>query len=89
MFAVLLLLLCINASLEAFAVSYSPVPLYHRAERHNRFVKGATVYLFHSGTDDIKTTVHVGATLTVYRISPSCEVMPVGIIRVVSFAGET
>ncbi len=85
---VILLLLAVCAPLTAFAVSYRP-QLYHQEQRHDKFVKGDTVYMFHSGTNDVKNTIHVNDTLAVYRITPSCEVMPIGIIKVVSFVGET
>ncbi len=85
---VILLLLAVCIPLKAFAVSYPP-QLYHQEERHDKFVKGETVYMFHSGTDDVRNTIHVNDTLTVYRITPSCEIIPIGIIRVVSFIGET
>jgi len=52
-------------------------------------VKGETVYLFHSGTDDVKNTIHVHDTLAVSRITASCEVVPIGLIKVISFVGET
>jgi hypothetical protein len=84
----LLLLFAVSAAPTVFAVSY-PVQLYHKEVRHDKFVKGDIVYLFHSGTDEIKKTIHVNDTLTVYRTSPSCEVNPIGIIKVISFAGET
>ncbi len=86
--SVILLLFSLNAPSTVFAVSY-PVQLYHQEVRHDKFIKGDTVYLFHSGTDEIKKTIHVNDTLTVYRTSPSCEVTPIGIIRVISFAGVT
>lgn len=85
---VILLLAAICAPLSAFAVSY-PVQLYHREVRHDKFVEGDTVYMFHSGTEDVKKTIHVNDTLAVYRTSPSCEVTPIGIIKVISFVGET
>jgi hypothetical protein len=85
---VILLLVVISAPLAAFAVSY-PGQLYHREVRHDKFVKGDTVYMFHSGTEDVKNTIHVNDTLAVYRVSPTCEVAPVGIVKVVSFVGET
>ena len=84
----ILLLFSVSIPLTAFAVSY-PAQLYHREERHDKFVKGDTVYLFHSGTDDVKNTIHVNDTLAVYRITPSCEVVPIGLIKVISFVGET
>jgi hypothetical protein len=85
---VLLLMAAISAPLTAFAVDY-PVQLYHREARHDKFVKGDTVYMFHSGTEDVKKTIRVNETLAVYRTSPTCEVTPIGIIRVISFVGET
>ena len=85
---VILFLFAVSIPLTAFAVSY-PAQLYHREEKHDKFVKGDTVYLFHSGTDDVKKTIHVNDTLAVYRITLSCEVVPIGIVKVVSFVGET
>jgi len=85
---VILLLAAICAPLAASAVSY-PVQLYHREVRHDKFVKGDTVYMFHSGSEAVKKTIHVNDTLTVYRTSPSCEATPIGIIRVIAFVGET
>ena len=84
----LMLLFSVSAPLAASAVSY-PVQLYHREIRHDKFVKGDTVYMFHSGTEDVKNTIHVNDTLAVYRTSPLCEVTPIGIIKVISFVGET
>ncbi|MEW6714060.1 MAG: hypothetical protein AB1306_03065 [Nitrospirota bacterium] len=86
--SVILFLFGVGTPSTIFAVSF-PVQLYHKEVRHDKFVKGDTVYLFHSGTDDVKKTVHVNDTLTVYRTSPTCEVTPIGIIRVISFAEET
>lgn len=85
---VVLLVMAISVPLAAFAVSYPP-QLYHREVRHDKFVKGDIVYLFHSGTEDVKKTIHVNDTLAVYRTNPSCEVTPIGIIKVISFVGET
>ena len=89
MIIVILLLLAIGIPLAAFGVSYPPSQLYHKAERHDKFVKGDVVYLFHSGTAEVKKTIHVNDTLAVYRTTPSCEVVPIGIIKVLSFVGET
>ena len=86
--SVILFLFVVSALPTVFAVSY-PVQLYHQEVRHDKFIKGDTVYLFHSGTDEIKKTIHVNDTLAVYRTNPSCEVTPIGIIRVISFVGET
>jgi hypothetical protein len=87
--SVILLLISVSAPLSVFAVSYPP-PLYHRQDRGETVMKvGQTVYLFHSGTDVVKKTIHANDILTVYRINPSCEVNPVGIIKVLSYIGET
>ena len=86
---VILLLSAAVAPPSAYGLSYPPAMLYHRAERNNNAVKGDVVYLFHSGTNDVRTTVHIGDTLAVYRVTPICEVIPVGIVTVVSFEGET
>ena len=85
---VVLLVLLVFAPLSAFAVSYTP-RLYHREVRHDKFDKGDTVYMFHSGTEDVKKGIHVNDTLSVYRVTQSCEVVPVGLIKVISFVGET
>jgi hypothetical protein len=88
-FIVILLFTSVSAPLSVFAVSYPP-PLYHRQDRGETVMKvGQIVYLFHSGTDDVKKTIHANDILTVYRINPSCEVNPVGIIKVLSYIGET
>ena len=59
---VILLLLVVCAPLSAFAVSYTP-RLYHREVRHDKFDKGDMVYMFHSGTEDVKKSIHVNDTL--------------------------
>ena len=85
---VVLLLLFVCAPFTAFAVSY-PAQLYHREVRHDKFVKGDTVYMFHSGTEDVKKAIHVNDTLAVFRITQSCEVAPIGVVKVISFVGGT
>jgi len=87
MIIVSLLLLAVAMPLAAFAVSY-PGQLYHREERHEKFVKGETVYLFHSGTEDVKKSIHVHDTLAVSRTTSSCELVPIGLIKVIAFVGE-
>ena len=82
-------LLAICSPVTVFAVSPYPVQLYHKEIRHDTFVRGDTVYLFHSGTDDVKKTIHVNDTLAVYRITASCEVVSIGVVKVISFVGET
>jgi len=85
---VILLLAAVSAPSVTLATSYPP-PLYHREARHDKFAKGDTVYMFHSGAGDVKKTIHVNDALAVYRVTPTCEAVPVGTVRVVSFVGET
>jgi hypothetical protein len=84
---VFFLLLAVNSPCIVSAVSYQP-PVFHR-QKHETFVKGDIVYLFHSGTADVKQTVHGNDVLVVYRIDSSCDAAEVGKIRVVSYIGET
>ncbi len=75
---------------SAFAVSYFPAPFYHRMEKLESPMRaGETVYLFHSGTDDVRKTIHVSDILAVHRVNASCEVVTVGKIKVISYVGET
>jgi hypothetical protein len=86
---VILLFAFIDAPSAVFAVSYPP-PLYHRQDRGETVMKaGQTVYIFHSGTDDVRKTIHANDILTVYRINPSCEMNRIGMIKVLSYIGET
>lgn len=76
--------------LTVIAASYLPASLYHKEHIAETVMKaGQTVYLFHSGTGDIRRTIHVNDILIVYRISPLCEVKAVGTIRVVSHIADT
>ena len=83
---VLLLVLC--APLIVYATSY--MPFFHSQDREGTAMKsGQEVYLFHSGTDDVRKSVQVGDILTVFRITPKCEVKEVGKIKAVAYIGET
>jgi hypothetical protein len=85
---VLLFCLSVNTSLTASAVSYQP-PLFHRHEVNEVFLRGNIVYLFQSGTADVRSTIHVNDILVVDRIDSLCRVTVVGKIRILSFVGET
>jgi hypothetical protein len=85
---VILLLLFVCAPVTVFAVSYTP-RLYHHEVRRDKFDRGDTLYMFHSGTDDVKKSTHVNDTVSVYRIMQSCEVVPIGLVKVISFVNET
>jgi len=84
-----LLLAAVNP-LTAVAASYLPAFLYHQNDIAETVIKvGHTAYLFHSGTEDVKRTIHVNDILIVYRISPTCEVKKVGTIKVISNIADT
>jgi hypothetical protein len=70
------------------AVSY-PILEEHRQIKEKAIVKvGSTVYLFHSGTPDVKMAIRVNDILIVYRESPECKLKEVGKIKVLSHAGD-
>jgi hypothetical protein len=76
--------------LNAVATSYPPAFLYHQDHIAETGMKaGQTVYLFHSGTEDIRRTIQGNNILVVYRINPSCEVKEVGKIKVISPITDT
>ncbi len=86
---VILLLAALNP-LTAVAASYLPAFFYHQNEITETVMKvGQTAYLFHSGTEDVKRTIHVNDILIVYRISPLCEVKKAGTIKVLSNIADT
>ena len=87
---VIILLSSVCAPLTTFAVSYPPAALFHRLEKAETVMApGAIVYLFHSGTDEIKNAINVDDILPVFRINPACEVSEAGKIRVISHIGAT
>jgi hypothetical protein len=86
----ILFLLAVLNPLAAVAGTYMPTYFYHQKEISETVMKiGQIVFLFHSGTEDVKRTIHVNDILVVYRISPSCEVKTVGRIKVISNIGDT
>ena len=86
--AVLVLVSIVLMPIASLAVSY-PVPLYPHETRHAKYAKGEVLYLFHSGTADVRAAVHINDTLTVYRVSGDCKANPIGLIKVLALIGET
>ncbi|MBA4371285.1 MAG: hypothetical protein C0402_00305 [Thermodesulfovibrio sp.] len=84
----LLLIGAVSLPVTALSVSY-PVNIYHRQGKLETAAKGDTVHLFHSGTADVRKTIHINDLLTVYRTSPSCEATEVGKVRVLAYVGDT
>ena len=79
MVALILSFLEFGVPWSAFPASYFPVPLYHRQEKLETSMRaGETVYLFHSGTRDVRAGIHPHDVLTVHRINSSCQAREVG-----------
>ena len=86
---VILLLSAAPNPLPVLATSYMPTFFYHQQDIKETVMKaGQTVYLFHSGTEDVKRAIRDSYVLIVYRINPSCEAKMVGKIRVISYIGD-
>jgi len=86
--AVLLLAAAVSAPSTALAVAY--YPLYHLQEGDETASPvGQTIYLFYSGTDEERRSLHEGDTLSVTRIGRSCDAAVIGKIRVLGLLGET
>jgi hypothetical protein len=86
---VVLLISCVRLPQLVFAVSPSPIP----GEREERIaqgikVKGDTMCLFQSGTEDVKKAISIGDVLVVYREGLKHELKEVGKIKVLSYSGE-
>jgi len=87
--AVLLPSLFLGVSSSVVAVSYPPPYLYHREYSADTVMKvGEVVYLFHSGTGDVRSAIRPGETLTVQRITPACDVKAVGKVRIIAYEGS-
>jgi hypothetical protein len=86
--AVALLTAAIALPASALAVSY--YPLYHPLMGDETAAPaGQVVYLFFSGTDVERRSLHQDDLLAVSRIDRSCEAAVVGKIRVLAVLGET
>jgi len=78
-------------TIPSYAVTY-PFPVKEPARFANvdYLETGAKVYLFHSGTKDVKLIINVNDVLTVYREYPpnsSFETRPSGKVKVLSSLG--
>lgn len=88
----LLFLVPFAISTKLYAVAY-PFPgnesTYQKDEPGMKV--GTKLYLFHSGTDDVKNSIHVNDSLTVYRVNPadsSIETKDVGTVKVLLPLGD-
>ncbi len=88
-FTILIFFFGIAMPLTAHATSYVPFVEEHRQLKEKASMKaGSVLYLFHSGINNLVTTVPVGDTIAVYRRDMSYELIPVGKIKILSYAGE-
>jgi hypothetical protein len=72
------------------ALSVSYYPLYHLQEGDESAAPaGRVIYLFFSGAEEERRSLHEGDILAVSRIDRSCEAAVVGKIRVLAFLGDT
>jgi hypothetical protein len=86
--AVVLLAATIASPVTALAVAY--YPLYHlQAGDETAAAVGQTIYLFYSGTDEERRSLHEGDILAVSRIDRSCAAAVIGKIQVLGLLGET
>ena len=84
----MLLAAAVASPATALAVAY--YPLYHLQEGdETAAAAGQTIYLFFSGTDEERRSLHEGDILAVSRIDRSCDAAVVGKIRVLGLLGET
>jgi len=86
----LLIPLVIASSLHAVMYPFpGNKPAYLRDEAVIKV--GKKLYLFHSGTEDVKESIKINDVLTVYREDPSdltMEIRAVGKVRILSTLGE-
>jgi len=86
--ASVLLIATIAFPVTALAVAY--YPLYHLQDGDEKAAPaGQVIYLFFSGTEEERRSLHEGDVLVVSRIDRSCEATEVGKIRVLALLGET
>jgi hypothetical protein len=86
--AAAVLLAVVAFPVTALAVSY--YPLYHLQDGDETAASvGQTVYLFFSGTDEERRSLHEGDILSVSRIDRTCDAAAAGRIRVLGLLGET
>jgi len=86
--AIALLAAAVACPATALAVAY--YPLYHLQQGDETAAPaGQVIYLFFSGTEAERGSLHEGDILTVSRIDRSCEATVIGKIRVLGLLGDT
>lgn len=70
------------------ATSYRIIEEHRELTNRAVMTVGMTVYLFHSGTKDVRNALQVNDILEVYRDTPSCGRQKVGRIKVLLFSRQ-
>jgi hypothetical protein len=78
--------LALAVPMHAAATSYDPLPR-EEEPAGMEMAGGATVFLFHSGTEQVRRSLQVGDVLEVSRVGPDGASRGVGKIRVAAFLG--
>lgn len=85
--AVFLVVLVVRVPILVHAVSSDPLP--RPEERPAReIVPGGMVFLFHSGTEEVRRSLKVGDALGVSHTGPDGKIRPAGTIRATAFVSE-
>lgn len=85
--AVVLLALVVSGINRIGATSFDPLPRDPEPATQE-IASGASLFLFHSGTDEIRRSLKIGDVLDVFRIGPDGRIRTVGAVRATAFAGE-
>lgn len=84
--AVLLMIVAVGV-LRVGATSFNPLP-FERDLSAPAMVPGDIVFLFHSGTGEVRDSLNPGATVGVSRVDSEGNRRSVGTLRVAAFVGE-
>jgi hypothetical protein len=82
-----LLAAVIVGPMKAYGTSYDPLPHGEEGTAATAMAPGATVYLFHSGTEEVRRSMRVGDVLVVSRPGEYGTSRTVGKIQVAAPAG--
>ena len=83
----ILVLMVVGGGARVGATSFDPLP--REQETAAREISpGETVFLFHSGTPEVRRSLKIGDVLGVFRVGRDGSIRSVGGIRATAFVGE-
>ena len=85
--ALVLLVVITARATRVCATSFDPLPR-EQGSAEQEMLSGDTVFLFHSGTREMRRSLTIGDVLGVFRIGPDGRTRTVGSIRATAFVGE-